>query len=75
MQLKTTQSYKWNIRETTEEGRPLSDLIDFGIQRSKYASEVTYNLHEELKKHAIEDRYAKYTVKLLDILLIHDVSS
>lgn len=42
-------SYVWNKRETAEVGTPLTSLIDFGLARVKYASDVMGALLKELR--------------------------
>jgi len=39
----------WNKRETTEVGTPLSSLIEFGLTRVKYSSDVIGALMKELR--------------------------
>nr|CAG4643197.1 EOG090X05V1 [Ilyocryptus agilis] len=51
--LKTTKLYTWSKRETTEEGVPLAELVNLGLNRGKYASGCVASLLEELKKAAI----------------------
>lgn len=47
--LKTTEDHVWNKRETTPKGAPIIELIDHGINRIKYASEVLIALSKEVK--------------------------
>ena len=41
--------YVWNKREAAEVGTPLTDLIDFGLARVKYSSDVMGALFKELR--------------------------
>jgi len=41
--------YVWNKREAAEVGTPLSDLIEFGLARVKYSSDVMGALLKELR--------------------------
>lgn len=47
--LKTSNEYVWSKRETTAPGSPLLQLIDHGINRVKYASDVIDVLIHEVK--------------------------
>jgi len=49
LQLKVTKDYTWNQREMTSQGTPILDLIDFGINRIKYACGVVDALIREIK--------------------------
>ena len=44
-----SQDYVWSKRETTPKGSPLSELVDHGVNRLKYASECVVSLAEEIK--------------------------
>ncbi|KAI4874823.1 hypothetical protein NFI96_023754, partial [Prochilodus magdalenae] len=50
--LKTTQRYVWTKRESTEEGRPLGELVDQGVSRVKSSSDVVGALLRELRLQA-----------------------
>nr|CAG4647039.1 EOG090X05V1 [Megafenestra aurita]SVE92379.1 EOG090X05V1 [Megafenestra aurita] len=52
LELKTTTTYTWSKREITAEGAPLSELIDLGLNRAKYATSCIAALLDELKKSA-----------------------
>lgn len=56
-QLKTQQRYVWTKRESTDEGRPLGELVDQGIARVKSASDVVGALFKELKAQCRPDTY------------------
>jgi len=43
-------SYVWNKRESAEVGTPLTSLIDFGLARVKYSSDVMGALLKELRQ-------------------------
>ncbi|XP_067093241.1 28S ribosomal protein S29, mitochondrial [Osmerus mordax] len=45
----TRQRYVWTKRESTEEGRPLAELVDQGVTRVKSSSDVVGALMKELK--------------------------
>lgn len=47
--LKTTKEYTWSQREVTKCGETLSNLIEFGIKRNKFACGVINALLDELK--------------------------
>ncbi|KAJ8872494.1 hypothetical protein PR048_026100 [Dryococelus australis] len=57
--LKTTivsKNYTWTKRETTPEGAPLMELIEFGINRVKYACDAVVAVLQEIKRHSTEGR-------------------
>lgn len=49
-QFKISQDYVWNKREKTVQNSPVLELIDFGVNRIKYASSCIVILAEEIKK-------------------------
>lgn len=49
LQLKISKDYTWNQREMTSKGTPIQELIEFGINRMKYACGVVDALLKELK--------------------------
>ncbi|KAF3420074.1 hypothetical protein E2986_06005 [Frieseomelitta varia] len=49
LDLKTTKEYTWSQREITKSGESLSNLIEFGIQRNKFACGVINAVVDELK--------------------------
>ncbi|XP_012063014.1 PREDICTED: 28S ribosomal protein S29, mitochondrial [Atta cephalotes] len=49
LDLKMTKDYVWNQRETTSQGTHILELIDFGINRMKYACGVVDALIKEIK--------------------------
>ncbi|XP_012235590.1 small ribosomal subunit protein mS29 [Linepithema humile] len=49
LDLKTSNNYTWNQRETTSQGTPILQLVEFGINRVKYACGVVEALIKELK--------------------------
>lgn len=55
-QLKTSKDYVWSKRETTPAGSTLLELVDHGINRAKYASEVIKVLLEEIKQQSTEGK-------------------
>ncbi|XP_062847805.1 28S ribosomal protein S29, mitochondrial [Trichomycterus rosablanca] len=54
--IKTTQRYVWTKRESTEEGRPLGELINQGVTRVKSSSDVVGALLRELRLQVGGDR-------------------
>lgn len=56
IQLKTSKDYVWSKREETKAGSPLLELVDHGINRAKYASEVIKVLIEEIKQQSTEGK-------------------
>lgn len=51
-QIKTKHRYVWTKRESTEEGRPLGELVDQGISRVKSSSDVIGAVMKELKQQS-----------------------
>ncbi|XP_056142452.1 28S ribosomal protein S29, mitochondrial isoform X2 [Lampris incognitus] len=47
--IKTSQRYIWTKRESTEEGKPLRELVDQGISRVKSSSDVVGAVMKELR--------------------------
>ncbi|KAK3604678.1 hypothetical protein CHS0354_009290 [Potamilus streckersoni] len=54
--LTTTKTYVWSKRETTEEGTPLQELIDFGLNRQRFADDCIGALLREIRIRASEKR-------------------
>ncbi|KAL3866571.1 hypothetical protein ACJMK2_043859 [Sinanodonta woodiana] len=54
--LTTTKTYVWSKRETTEEGTPLLELIDFGLNRQRFADDCIGALLREIRIRASEKR-------------------
>lgn len=52
LDLKTSQEYVWSKRESTPAGSTLSELVEHGITRIKFASETIAALLAEIKQHA-----------------------
>uniref|UniRef100_A0A1I8PI07 Small ribosomal subunit protein mS29 n=1 Tax=Stomoxys calcitrans TaxID=35570 RepID=A0A1I8PI07_STOCA len=52
LDLKTSKEYVWSKRESTPAGSSLSELVEHGIQRIKFASETIAALISELKQHS-----------------------
>ncbi|CAK9295993.1 unnamed protein product [Gordionus sp. m RMFG-2023] len=63
--IKTSQDYVWNKRETTVMNSPLLDLIKLGIERPLYATDIVGILFKELKLQACTLKFK--------IILIADV--
>lgn len=49
LQLKVSKDYVWNQREMTSQGTPILELVEFGMNRIKYACGVVDALIRELK--------------------------
>ncbi|KDR19525.1 28S ribosomal protein S29, mitochondrial [Zootermopsis nevadensis] len=54
--LRVSKEYAWSKREKTEEGVPLLELVEHGINRVKYASECVVALVKEIKLHSTQGR-------------------
>lgn len=52
LNLKTSQEYVWSKRETTPVNSTFNELIDHGINRAKFASEVIKVLLDEIKQQS-----------------------
>jgi len=50
LDLKTTQEYVWTKREKAEIGTPLDDVLNFGLNRFKFATDVVGVLLKELRE-------------------------
>lgn len=48
-QLTVSKKYIWSMRESTEKGEPLVNVIDHGLSRMKHASDCYAVLLKELK--------------------------
>lgn len=59
-----TKTYEWSKREQTPEGSTLLELIDHGINRAKYASDVIAVLIDEIKLASTEGKIK--TMVLID---------
>ncbi|XP_071447228.1 small ribosomal subunit protein mS29 [Hetaerina americana] len=44
------KEYVWSKREVTEKGAPLTELVNFGINRVKYASDIVVAVIKEIKE-------------------------
>jgi len=56
LDLKTTETYTWSKREITPAGSKLTDLIDLGLNRIKYATGCVSVLISEIKKSTISKK-------------------
>ncbi|KAG8232062.1 hypothetical protein J437_LFUL012013 [Ladona fulva] len=56
LNLKVSQEYVWSKREITKEGDPLTELIDLGLNRVKYASDIVVALIKEIKEASTSGR-------------------
>ena len=56
LDLRTTQDYVWSKREETLKGSTFMELIDHGISRAKYASDVIKILLNEIKQQSTEGK-------------------
>lgn len=52
LDLKCSKDYVWSHRETTPAGSTLQELIEHGINRSMYSSDVLQTLIEEIKQQS-----------------------
>lgn len=52
LDLKTTQEYIWTKREKADVGTPLDEIINFGLNRFKFAADVVGVLFKELRQQA-----------------------
>lgn len=50
--LRTSKDYVWSKRETTPAGSTFLELVDHGINRAKFASDVITVLLDEIKQHS-----------------------
>lgn len=48
-QIRLTKDYEWTAKEISTEDSPLIELINFGINRVKYASDIVIAVLNELK--------------------------
>ncbi|KAM8794277.1 small ribosomal subunit protein mS29 [Eudromia elegans] len=51
-EIKTQQKYTWGKRESTEEGRPLGEVVEQGLARVKNASDAIGVVLKELKQQS-----------------------
>ncbi|KAI4504160.1 hypothetical protein M0802_000631 [Mischocyttarus mexicanus] len=56
LDLRISKDYQWNVRESSSNGTPLLEMIEFGINRVRYASGVIDALLSELKEASIAGR-------------------
>jgi small subunit ribosomal protein S29 len=56
LELKVSKDYVWSKRETTTGGSPLMELVDHGINRPKFASEVIEALLAEIKQQSTDGK-------------------
>ncbi|KAL7669868.1 hypothetical protein ACOME3_004815 [Neoechinorhynchus agilis] len=61
---RTSVDYVWNERESTQKGSFLRDLIAFGMQRAKYASDCVLALFNEVARICAEDRETRMFIAL-----------
>ncbi|XP_071110426.1 small ribosomal subunit protein mS29-like isoform X1 [Haliotis cracherodii] len=50
--IKIQSSYYWTKRESAEKGTPLLDIVEFGMNRIKFAADCVGVILKELKQHA-----------------------
>lgn len=62
--LTVSKTYEWSKREQTPAGAPILELIDHGINRAKYASDVIAALVDEIKLASTEGKVK--TMVLID---------
>lgn len=56
LDLKTTKDYNWSGQDRIKSGIPLTELIDFGVNRIRYACNVVNALCEEIKIASTESK-------------------
>ncbi|XP_044304629.1 28S ribosomal protein S29, mitochondrial [Varanus komodoensis] len=56
-EIKTQQKYVWGRRESTEEGRPLAEVVEQGLTRVKTASDAVGALCKELKRQCMQGSF------------------
>lgn len=56
LDLRTTKDYVWSKRETTPANSTLTELVEHGINRVKYATDTIELLMNELKLHSSESK-------------------
>ncbi|XP_067131890.1 small ribosomal subunit protein mS29 [Centruroides vittatus] len=57
LDLRLSKTYEWSKRESTNEGEPLTALIDKGVNRMKFASGCIAALLQEIKLHVQTGRF------------------
>ncbi|PRD31059.1 UNVERIFIED_CONTAM: Dap3 [Trichonephila clavipes] len=55
--LSTHKSYTWSKREITEEGAPLMDIVEHGVQRVRHSSDCIGALLREIKLHSQSGKF------------------
>lgn len=56
LNLKCSREYVWTVRENTPVGAPLIELVEHGINRVKFATDVITVLLDELKQQSTEGK-------------------
>lgn len=56
LDLRTSKDYVWSKRETTPAGSTFLELVDHGINRAKFASDVIRILLDEIKQQSTEGK-------------------
>ncbi|XP_035227409.1 28S ribosomal protein S29, mitochondrial-like isoform X1 [Stegodyphus dumicola] len=62
LDLKTSKSYTWSKREVTEEGKPLMEVVEHGLQRVRHSSDCIAVLLKEIKYHS---QFGKFKTLLI----------
>ncbi|RNA01030.1 28S ribosomal mitochondrial [Brachionus plicatilis] len=57
LDLKTTKKYDWSKRESSPEGTPILELIDYANSRIKYSSDICGAIVREIKLQSESNRY------------------
>jgi hypothetical protein len=57
LDLRASRKYTWSLRETTEKGDKLTDVIEHGIHRIKHSSDCVAVLCKELKEQANDGKF------------------
>ena len=53
----TTKKYSWSPRESSAEGTPVLELIDYASNRIKYSSDILGAIIREIKQQATEKKF------------------
>lgn len=64
LDLRTSKDYVWSKRETTPAGSTFQELVDHGINRAKFASDVIRVLLDEIKQQSSDGKVR--TMVLID---------
>lgn len=57
MNIKTVGSYKWDLRESTQADTPLVKMLELGIERPKFSTDIFAALVNEIKVQATDKKF------------------